>query len=83
MAGLKEYCAGQGWALEEPNYEGVRVNFGPGEGDGWFLVRLSLHDPVIPVNIESDTPGGAGIMAARMRAFLRQYEELEIPEDEK
>lgn len=83
LAELKEYCAGQGWALEEPNYEGVRVNFGPGEGDGWFLVRLSLHDPVIPVNIESDTPGGAGIMAARLRAFLRQYEELEIPEDEK
>ncbi|KAI3983335.1 hypothetical protein MKX01_013402 [Papaver californicum] len=31
------------------NYEGVRVSgFG-----GWFLLRLSLHDPVLPLNIEA------------------------------
>ncbi|CAL9230663.1 unnamed protein product, partial [Arabidopsis halleri] len=30
------------------NYEGIRVSgFG-----GWFLLRLSLHDPVLPLNIE-------------------------------
>ncbi|CAH9119020.1 unnamed protein product [Cuscuta europaea] len=31
------------------NYEGVRV---AGYG-GWFLLRLSLHDPVLPLNIEA------------------------------
>ncbi|MCO5603467.1 hypothetical protein L7F22_057617 [Adiantum nelumboides] len=31
------------------NYEGVRVS---GYG-GWFLLRLSLHDPVLPLNIEA------------------------------
>lgn len=31
------------------NYEGVRASgFG-----GWFLLRLSLHDPVLPLNIEA------------------------------
>ncbi|KAG5028864.1 hypothetical protein JHK82_012465 [Glycine max] len=30
------------------NYEGVRVS---GYG-GWFLLRLSLHDHVLPLNIE-------------------------------
>jgi len=30
------------------NYEGIRVS---GYG-GWFLLRLSLHDPVLPLNIE-------------------------------
>ncbi|PKA60572.1 phosphomannomutase [Apostasia shenzhenica] len=30
------------------NYEGVRVS---GYG-GWFLLRLSLHDPALPLNIE-------------------------------
>ncbi|ONM53267.1 phosphoglucosamine mutase family protein [Zea mays] len=30
------------------NHEGVRVS---GYG-GWFLLRLSLHDPVLPLNIE-------------------------------
>ncbi|KAK9283814.1 hypothetical protein L1049_012068 [Liquidambar formosana] len=34
------------------NYEGVRVSgFG-----GWFLLRLSLHDPVLPLNIEVSKP---------------------------
>lgn len=33
------------------NYEGVRVSgFG-----GWFLLRLSLHDPVLPLNIEASS----------------------------
>lgn len=31
------------------NHEGVRVS---GYG-GWFLLRLSLHDPVLPLNIEA------------------------------
>ncbi|XP_031104626.1 uncharacterized protein LOC116009644 isoform X1 [Ipomoea triloba] len=31
------------------NYEGVRAS---GYG-GWFLLRLSLHDPVLPLNIEA------------------------------
>ncbi|CAN0909254.1 algC [Linum grandiflorum] len=31
------------------NYEGLRVS---GYG-GWFLLRLSLHDPVLPLNIEA------------------------------
>ncbi|KAI5648662.1 hypothetical protein M9H77_34667 [Catharanthus roseus] len=33
------------------NYEGVRVS---GHG-GWFLLRLSLHDPVLPLNIEASS----------------------------
>uniref|UniRef100_A0A166DRU7 phosphoglucomutase (alpha-D-glucose-1,6-bisphosphate-dependent) n=1 Tax=Daucus carota subsp. sativus TaxID=79200 RepID=A0A166DRU7_DAUCS len=37
------------------NYEGVRVS---GYG-GWFLLRLSLHDPVLPLNIEASTKDDA------------------------
>ena len=37
--------------LEEPNFEGVRVNI----GDGWFLLRLSLHDPLMPLDIQCDS----------------------------
>ena len=76
---LRDYCAQQGWTLEQPNYEGVRVNFGPQEGDGWFLVRMSLHDPVIPINVESDQKGGARRIADQLYGFLAGFDQLELP----
>lgn len=63
-----------GWSLEEPNYEGVRVNCSAPEESGWFLLRLSLHDPVLPLNIESDVRGGVAIIERRLRALLKPFE---------
>ena len=39
-------------------------------GDGWFLLRLSLHDPLLPLNIESDSPGGVMTIAKQLLPFL-------------
>ena len=44
--------------LAPDNYEGVRVSFNDEKRNGWFLLRLSVHDPVMPFNTESDTEGG-------------------------
>lgn len=66
-----------GWSLAESNYEGVRVNLDNDHGNGWFLLRLSLHDPLLPLNIESNTVGGAKIIAAELAEFLNNYEKLE------
>jgi phosphomannomutase len=63
----------EGWAVEEPNYEGVRVSCGPGAGNGWLLLRMSLHDPQLAANIESDEAGGAGWIAAKLHSFLKRY----------
>ena len=64
----------------EPNYEGVRVNYDLDGSRGWFLLRMSLHDPVMPLNIESDTPGGADKAMAAICDFMKDYKEIEIPE---
>lgn len=48
------------------NHEGIRVSFGAEDGDGWFLVRLSVHDPVIPINIESNQMGGCRKIARQL-----------------
>lgn len=48
------------------NHEGIRVSFGAEDGDGWFLVRLSVHDPVIPINIESNQVGGCRKIARQL-----------------
>ena len=44
--------------LADDNYEGVRVSFDDEGRKGWFLLRLSVHDPVMPFNTESDAEGG-------------------------
>lgn len=75
---LKEYAAKQpGWQVEPNNYEGIRVKFAQGDGDGWFLLRLSLHDPIIPLNIESNAQGGVKHIAGKLYPFVAQYEEID------
>ena len=66
-----------GWSLAEDNYEGVRVNLDSDHGDGWFLLRLSLHDPLLPLNIESNSVGGAKIIAKELATFLANYDKLD------
>lgn len=60
----------------EKNYEGVRVNYNDGTITGWMLIRLSLHDPVIPLNFESDMNGGVETIWKRLEDFLSKYDKL-------
>jgi len=64
----------ESWSLESQNFEGVRVNV----LDGWFLLRLSLHDPLLPLNIESDKKGGAKLIAKELAEFIKKYDKLEM-----
>lgn len=62
------------------NREGMRVFFTL-EGKknaGWILVRLSVHDPVLPINIESDVPGGARQMTQRLAGILESVDGLDL-----
>ena len=66
-----------GWSLASDNYEGVRVNLDEAHGNGWFLLRLSLHDPLLPLNVESNTEGGVKKIATELAAFLSRYDQLD------
>ena len=75
---LTEYAASQaGWSLAPSNYEGVRVNLDEEHGNGWFLLRLSLHDPLLPLNIESNSVGGAKKIAQELASFINGYDKLD------
>jgi phosphomannomutase len=67
------------WTLVPNNYEGVRVACPSPQEAGWFLLRLSLHDPVLPLNIESNIPGGVAKIAPRLMTFLQKFESLDVP----
>ena len=63
--------------VAEDNYEGIRVSFDKKNGDGWFLLRLSVHDPIMPLNIESDSEGGVDKIYAKIKPFLEDCEGLD------
>lgn len=65
-----------GWQAEEVNYEGVRINTDASNGDGWFLLRMSVHDPILVLNCESNTAGGTQIMLGAVADFLGKYDKL-------
>jgi phosphomannomutase len=66
-----------GWSQVVDNYEGIRVSCSPNSGDGWFLLRMSLHDPVMPLNIESNSAGGSKIIAQKLKPFFMNFTMLE------
>ncbi|MBQ2714877.1 MAG: phosphomannomutase/phosphoglucomutase [Clostridia bacterium] len=77
LADLEKYAENQaGWSIAPNNYEGVRVNLDEKHGNGWFLLRMSLHDPLLPLNIESDSVGGAKIIASEIAKFVKSYDKL-------
>ncbi|MGE4489967.1 MAG: phosphomannomutase/phosphoglucomutase [Kiritimatiellales bacterium] len=68
-----------GWSATPNNYEGVHVTVDAKHGNGWALLRKSLHDPVLPLNIESEEVGGVAQISAHMQAFLSQFDQLDLP----
>ena len=64
------------WTLATDNREGVRITFNldGSVSNAWFLLRLSLHDPVMPLNAESDVPGGVRAMLSQLYHLLKDAE---------
>ena len=62
--------------IVKPNYEGIRVAFNDEEVKGWMLVRLSLHDPVVAINIEAKTEGATEKIFDKIRPFFKKHERL-------
>ena len=78
IADLFKYAEQQkDFKIAKDNYEGIRVSFNKKNGDGWFLLRLSVHDPIMPLNIESDSKGGVDKIYAKLKPFLEDCEGLE------
>jgi len=76
---LTEFASNQiDWKIVPNNYEGIRVSCTKEDEKGWFLLRLSLHDPVIPLNIESNIKGGVNKIANRLLTFFKEFESLDL-----
>ena len=72
LAAFEQRVRDAGLSIAAPSYEGVRVVF----PDGWALLRISLHDPNMPLNIESNAEGGADEIERRVKSLLSGFENL-------
>lgn len=66
----------EGWTPAPVNHEGLRVSCSSSEEKGWFLLRLSLHDPVLPLNVESEVEGGVKKITAKLAEFFKQFNSI-------
>ncbi len=66
------------WSVDKNNYEGIRVNCNADTEKGWFLLRLSLHDPLLPLNIESDVKGGTEAIRKKIFIMLSWFNDLDL-----
>nr|MCR4748156.1 phosphomannomutase/phosphoglucomutase [Clostridiales bacterium] len=64
------------YEVANDSFEGVRAT--KPSAEGWLLLRLSVHDPILPLNIESDKEGGCADLLADARTFLANYDKLDI-----
>lgn len=66
-----------GWEEVAQNYEGLRVLCDNPHEKGWFIIRLSLHDTVLPLNIESDVAGGTKSIVSKLKLFFRNIRTID------
>ena len=77
LQAFKERAEKAGFELPQ-SYEGVRISFKSTEAQGWMLLRLSLHDPVMPLNIESSRKGDLAKLKAIARTLLEGFDRLDV-----
>ncbi len=68
----------EGITVSPVNHEGVRVNFNSSKGDGWQLLRMSVHEPLLVLNCESNKVGGVKEMLSFFKSFIEQYDKLDL-----
>ena len=68
------------WIMASDSREGVRIcfNLDGGVSNAWFQLRMSVHDPVMPLNAQSDVPGGVRYLLGQLYALIRDSELLDL-----
>ncbi len=75
---FKSLCEStDGISVSPVNHEGVRVNFAENNGDGWQLLRMSVHEPLLVLNCESNKSGGCELMLEFFKKFITKYADLD------
>lgn len=74
LSAFEKRAKDAGYTVAPNSFEGIRLCF----DDGWALLRMSLHDPLLPLNIEADKMGGCAEIAKRVKALLNGFAQLDL-----
>ena len=68
------------WTPAPDSREGVRITFNldGGVNNAWLQLRMSVHDPVMVLNAESDLPGGVKRVLTELYALIGDTKLLEL-----
>lgn len=75
LAEFEKRAEAKGIKMATPSYEGIRLVF---PGEGWVLLRMSLHDPNMPMNMESTHVGGCEKLTAIVKEMVTGFPHLDI-----
>lgn len=67
-----------GWQINPENEEGIRISLGAPDGLGWFLLRMSLHEPLLVLQIENDEAGHLPKIRQKLSQFFSSYPQLDL-----
>ena len=70
----KQYVVG--WTIDPENEEGIRFKLSAPFGSGWFLLRMSLHEPLLVLQVENDEIGHLPAVLQEIHEFLNTYEKV-------
>lgn len=69
----------KGYAIAPNSYEGIRITFDSDEVKGWLLLRMSLHDPQMPLNVEGVREGDCDKLYDIVIELLDGFDRLVVP----
>ncbi len=75
LEAFKRRAEDKGFTLAK-SYEGIRLSI---PGKGWLLLRKSLHDPLLPLNIEGVSEAACRELVSSAFELMAGFEQLELP----
>lgn len=66
----------EGWEVDPENEEGIRFTLSEPFGKGWFLLRMSLHEPLLVLQVENDLKGYMPNVLQEIHHFLNRYNKV-------
>ena len=68
----------RGFQIAPNSYEGVRLSFDSEAVQGWMLLRMSLHDPLMPLNLEGRREGDCARLTGIAKELLAGFDRLDL-----
>ena len=66
----------EGFTVDSENDEGIRVNTTGTYGSGWFLLRMSLHEPLLVLQVENDVADKNKLVFTKLAEYFVKQDRL-------